>query len=144
MNVLSEISVSYSQKINKELFIKSSMDSYECLNQFWQDISLNESFNVMFLNKSNQVKGIYRLSKGGLDCVIVDVRLLFSIALKTLSTAIVVAHNHPSGSLTPSKADDQVTEKIKKAAKFLDIKLLDHLILTPSNGYFSYADDSRL
>lgn len=120
------------------------MDSYECLNQFWQDISLNESFNVMFLNKSNQVKGIYRLSKGGLDCVIVDVRLLFSIALKTLSTAIVVAHNHPSGSLTPSKADDQVTEKIKKAAKFLDIKLLDHLILTPSNGYFSYADDSRL
>jgi len=144
MNVLSEIKVSYSQKINKDLVIRSSRDSYKYFDQYWKDIQLVESFNVLFLNRSNQVKGFYTLSKGGIDTVIVDVRLLFSIALKTLSTAIVVAHNHPSGSLTPSKSDDLLTKKIKDASKLLGITLLDHIILTPTNGYFSYADEAKL
>jgi len=144
MNVLSEIKVSYSQKINKDLVIRSSRDSYKYFDQYWKEIQLVESFNVLFLNRSNQVKGFYTLSKGGIDTVIVDVRLLFSIALKTLSTSIIVAHNHPSGSLKPSKSDDLITKRIKEASKFLDIKLLDHLILTPSNGYYSYADEEKL
>lgn len=144
MNVLSEIKVSYSQKINKDLVIRSSRDSYKYFYQSWNDIQLVESFNVIFLNKSNQVKGLYEMSKGGLDTVIVDIRLLFSIALKTLSTAIVVAHNHPSGSLTPSKSDDLLTKKIKDASELLGITLLDHIILTPTNGYFSYADEAKL
>ena len=84
--------------------------------------------------------GSYQLSKGGITGTIADVRLILSVALKTLATGLILAHNHPSGNLKPSEADIQLTQKVKDAAKLMDIEVLDHMILS-SNGYFSFTDD---
>ena len=101
----------------------------------------HEEFWVLFLNNSNKVKQKILLSKGGLTGTVVDIRLLFKQALDQLATGIILCHNHPSGNIAPSKADKDITEKIKKAGLSLDIKLLDHLIIT-EKAYFSFADES--
>lgn len=126
--------------------ITSSQDAFNIFNSIWNhdSIEVQEHFNVMLLNNSNRVKGIFLLSSGGITATFVDIRILFAVALKTLSTALIVAHNHPSGTLSPSIADKRLTEKIKKAGELLDIKLLDHLILTPDNQYFSFIDEGLL
>ena len=103
----------------------------------------HEEFWAIFLNNSNKVIAKHRLSKGGLTVTVVDVRLLYMKALATACVGVIVCHNHPSGKLTPSKADKEVTLKIKEAGSTLDIKLLDHLIIT-EKSYFSFADDGIL
>jgi DNA repair protein RadC len=100
----------------------------------------HEEFWVLFLNNSNKVLGKTQISKGGLTATVVDVRLLFKRALELASLGIIVCHNHPSGKLQPSTADKQITQKIKLAGVTLDIKLLDHLIVT-EKSYFSFADE---
>ncbi len=87
------------------------------------------------------MKGIYQLSSGGITGTVVDIRLLFAVVLKSISVGIILCHNHPSGKLKPSETDIQITRKIKNASEYLDIKLLDHLILTPDGSYFSFADN---
>lgn len=144
MSKVNEISISYSFKSNSEILISSSKSCSDYLKTIWKGIEIFESFNVLFLNKKNHVKGFYELSKGGIDSTVVDIRLLFGIALKSCSTGIIISHNHPSGSLKRSKADDLITKKIAKASKFLDIAFLDHIIMTPSGEYFSYADNNVL
>ena len=103
----------------------------------------HEEFWVLFLNNSNSVINMMQLSKGGLTATVVDVRLLFKKAMELLSVGIIVCHNHPSGKLQPSNADKQLTQKIKQAGVTLDIKLLDHLIIT-EKAYFSFADEGIL
>ena len=106
-------------------------------------IEYKEFFYVILLNNSNEVLGVSKISEGGITSTIVDIRLIFQQALKTHSTAIILGHNHPSGKTEPSTADKTITEKIKKGAEFLDIKLLDHVIVT-SNNYLSFADENIL
>ena len=148
-NKVSEIKISY----NKSLFslfgkttIKSSLDVSKLLYNHWDKntIGLQESFKVVLLNNSNMVKGIYEHSKGGISETIVDLRILFATVLKSLSVAIILAHNHPSGKLKPSEADKQLTKKIIKVASFHQIKVLDHLIVTPDGEYYSFSDDGML
>lgn len=103
----------------------------------------HEEFWVLFLNNSNKVLAKHQISKGGLTATIVDVRLLFKSALEFAAVAIIVCHNHPSGKLQPSNADKNLTQKIKTAGETLDIKLLDHLIVT-QKSYFSFADEGIL
>ena len=103
----------------------------------------HEEFWVLFLNNSNKVLAKTQISKGGLTATIVDVRLLFKRALELASVGLIVCHNHPSGKLQPSAADKQLTQKIKEAGSTLDIKLLDHLIIT-EKVYFSFADEGVL
>ena len=103
----------------------------------------HEEFWAIFLSNSNKVIAKHRLSKGGLTATIVDVRLLYRKALGTGCVGVIVCHNHPSGELTPSAADMEITQKIKDAGSTLDIKLLDHLIIT-EKLYFSFADDGIL
>ena len=98
----------------------------------------------MYLNKANRVLGVFPVSVGGITSTIVDLRLILSIALKTLTTSIILCHNHPSGSLTPSKQDIDLTLKIKEAAKYLDIVVQDHIIITFEQKYFSFADDGLI
>ena len=145
---VNEIQISYKEKIRtlQSKPIKSSEDVAQVLFKNWdfQTIGLHESFKVLLLNNSNKVKGIYQLSTGGITGTIVDLRILFALALKTLSVAIILAHNHPSSKLQPSESDKQLTDKIVKAAKLLDIKVLDHVILTPDKQYFSFADNGLL
>ena len=145
---VNEIQISYKEKIRtlQSKPIKSSEDVAQVLFKNWdfQTIGLHESFKVLLLNNSNKIKGIYQLSSGGITGTIVDLRILFALALKTLSVAIILAHNHPSSKLQPSESDKQLTDKVVKAAKLLDIKVLDHVILTPDKKYFSFADNGLL
>ena len=103
----------------------------------------HEEFWIIYLNNSNKVILKNQLSKGGITGTLVDVRLVLKNALEVGATGLILAHNHPSGTLKPSEADKQITNKLKIASESLDIKVLDHLIIT-ENAYFSFADDGIL
>lgn len=124
--------------------ISSSVDAYAIfLKSYEPKIEYQEVFSVMFLNNNNEVLGIQTISTGSITGTLVDVRLIFQTALKAHATGIILCHNHPSGQLKASNADKNITAKIKKGSEFLDIKLLDHLIITREN-YLSFADDNIL
>ncbi|SEH94020.1 DNA repair protein RadC [Paenimyroides aquimaris] len=122
--------------------INSSADACKLMQPLIGDLP-HEEFWVLLLNNSNKVVYKLQLSKGGLTQTIVDIRLIYKTALEHLATAIILVHNHPSGQLNPSQADNDITQKIKKAGNTLDIKLLDHLIITQKD-YFSFADEGIL
>jgi DNA repair protein RadC len=100
----------------------------------------HEEFWVLYLNNSNKVLFKSQQGKGGITGTLVDTRLVFKMALELGATALILCHNHPSGTLTPSDADKQITRKMKSAGQSLDIQVLDHLIIT-ENGYFSFNDE---
>tara|TARA_B100000497_G_C7618942_1_gene371804 strand:+ start:340 stop:678 length:339 start_codon:yes stop_codon:yes gene_type:complete len=103
----------------------------------------HEEFWVLYLNNSNNILAKKQLGKGGMTATIVDVRIVLKQALEQSATALIFAHNHPSGSLVPSVLDKKLTQKLKLAAESLDIKVLDHIIVT-EKAYFSFADESLL
>lgn len=125
--------------------IHSSKDSEEILRANFEDgtIELREYFKVLYLNRANQVIGIYHLSSGSIAGTVVEPRLIFAAGLKCLCSGIVLCHNHPSSNLKPSRADITLTDKLVKAAKLLDMQILDHIILT-NESYLSFADDGLL
>ena len=100
----------------------------------------HEEFWIIYMNNSNKVIAKSQLSKGGITGTLVDVRIVFKTALEMGATALILCHNHPSGTLIPSDADKQITKKLKLAGDSLEIKVLDHLIVTEKN-YFSFADE---
>ena len=143
---VAEITVSYKPcKAHKPL-IKSSDDAYFHLLKFFPEdtIALYETFVVGYLNRANRLIGIYELSKGGITGTVADPRLILSVALKCAATGIILAHNHPSGNLQASTADKEITQKIKNACEYLDIKLLDHLIIVPEGKYLSFTEEGIL
>lgn len=103
----------------------------------------HEEFWVIYLNNANKVLYKQQLSKGGITATLVDVRILFKKAVELMATGIILCHNHPSGKLKPSQSDKNLTQKIQRAADALDIKVLDHLIVTEKD-YFSFADNNIL
>lgn len=107
------------------------------------EIDIRESFYAIYFNSKLDVVGYHKIADGGLDMVVVDIRLLMSCALLANSTRFAVAHNHPSGHLVPSAADMQLTKKIAAASKVLDIQILDHIILSHV-GYYSFRDNGVL
>lgn len=127
------------ETIQKKGTITSSKDVFTLMQPVLGDLE-HEEFWVLFLDNSNSVIAKRQISKGGLTATVVDVRLLYKSALELVSVAIIVCHNHPSGKLQPSVADKRITQKIKAAGITLDIKLLDHLIIT-EKAYFSFADE---
>jgi DNA repair protein RadC len=146
-NIINEVALYYpNPEINEPVFIKNSNDAHNILRRTFNEhqLGVREEFVVLYLNRSNQVLGSYCGFKGGITGVVVDVRLIFSIALKCLAVSIILAHNHPSGSLTPSNEDGSLTLKVKEAGEFLDINLLDHLIINTRGEYLSFADKGML
>ena len=143
---VSEIEISYRPAIGSKPEVTSSSDAYLILKEYYPEkqIALKEYFVVMYLNQANRVIGVQKLSIGGLTSAIADVRLLFGTALKILATGLVISHNHPSRNTRPSLQDRNLTKQVKEAGKLLDIKLLDHLILTPDDQYISLADTGDL
>ncbi len=99
-----------------------------------------EQFKIILLNRGNKVLGIYEVSTGGRAGTIADPKVIFAVALKGAAASIILAHNHPSGSLKPSQADVNLTRKIKSGGDILEIPVLDHLILT-TDSYYSFADE---
>lgn len=122
--------------------ITSSRDAYKVLKTVIADLA-HEEFWALLLDNSNKVINKHQASKGGITSTIVDMRLIFKKALSCGAVAIILAHNHPSGTLKPSRLDIQLTERIKKAAELIDFKVLDHIIVT-EKSYFSFADEQLL
>ncbi|PKF76162.1 RadC family protein [Chryseobacterium sp. PMSZPI] len=130
------------QEIPERSIIGNSHDAYLILKNQLSDLR-TEEFWAIFLNNSNKVIHISQLTQGGISQSIVDVRILFKMALDHFSTGIIIAHNHPSGSLKPSREDLNITQKIKEAGKTLSIQLLDHIIIT-QESYISFSDTGLL
>ena len=103
----------------------------------------HEVFAVLFLNRSNKINHFQIISEGGITGTVADPRIILKKALEEDAVSLILCHNHPSGSLKPSKADEELTFKIKEAAKYFDIKVLDHLIVS-DDGYYSFADEGIL
>ncbi len=122
--------------------IKSSTDAYETLRGTMEDLDHEEVW-ALYLNRANKVISRERISSGGIAASVIDVKLIMRQALTILASAIIVAHNHPSGSLNPSEQDKDSTRKIKKACEYLDIKLLDHIVIGKGE-YYSFNDKSIL
>lgn len=122
----------------------SSETAAEYLRPLYGDeIEIAESFIVLLLNRASQVTGWYRLSSGGRASTVVDVVMLAKVALDAMASAVVLSHNHPSGSKKPSVQDDRLTKNITDALKLFDIKVVDHVIIT-TDGHYSYCDEGRL
>ena len=120
--------------------ITSSKSVFELMQPVVGELQ-HEEFWILYLNNSNKVIQKNQLSKGGITGTLVDVRLVLKNALQVGATSLILVHNHPSGTLEPSKADKQITNKLKTASASLDIKVLDHVIIT-EKAYFSFADEN--
>jgi len=127
---------------NLSLKIQSSQGAFDAIKSNFMDLS-HEEFWIISLNNSNKVIQRNQLSKGGITTTVVDIRLVLKAALEVGATSIILAHNHPSGTLQPSKSDKQLTDKLIIASKSLDIQVLDHLIIT-EKAYFSFMDEKLL
>lgn len=130
------------EEAKKVTKISSSKDVFELLQPSLGELP-HEEFWIVYLNNSNSVIHTIQLSKGSITGTLVDVRLVLKKALELGAIGLVLAHNHPSGTLVPSSADKQITQKLIKASSALDIKVLDHLIIT-QKAYFSFADENIL
>ena len=122
--------------------IRSSSNIAQFLRASIKDFSY-EVFAVIFLNRANKINHFEIISKGGISGTVADPRIILKKALEEDATSLVLCHNHPSGNLQPSRADEELTQKIKEAAAFFDIKILDHIIVS-EEGYYSFADDGIL
>jgi DNA repair protein RadC len=122
--------------------VQSSKDIAQYLKAILKDFTY-EVFAVLFLNRANKVNHFEIISRGGITGTVADPRIILKKALDEDATSIVLSHNHPSGSLKPSRADEELTQKIKEAAKYFDIKVIDHIIVS-EEGYYSFADDGIL
>ena len=128
----------------KNIKITSSLETYDFIKSFYfDDIDIYESFFVLMLNNSNTTISYAKISQGGITGTIVDLRIIAKYAIDSLATSVILAHNHPSGKLQESDQDRIITKKIKLGLETLDIKVLDHIILT-SKGYFSFNDQGIL
>lgn len=122
--------------------VTSSIDIAGYLQSVLKDYR-HEVFAVIFLNRANRINHFEIISSGGITGTVADPRLILKKALEENAVSIILCHNHPSGSLKPSRADEEITHKIKEAAKYLDIKIIDHIIVS-EDGYFSFADEGIL
>ena len=122
--------------------ITSSSDVANYLQVMLRDYQ-HEVFAVIFLNRANKINHFQIISEGGITGTVADPRIILKKALEENAVSIILCHNHPSGNLKPSRADEELTQKIKEAARFFDIKVLDHLIVS-EEGYFSFADQGIL
>ena len=140
-----EVELTYKSTSTSRSKIYSSEDAYNYLLPTYKKgtICYKEYFKVLFLNQSNQVLGYTLISEGGITETCADVRVILQAALLTNSVAIILAHNHPSGSMKPSRQDMEITKQVKEAARLMRITVTDHLILT-DEGYYSFADEGQL
>lgn len=146
-NLITEVTISYKRKKSLKLqpVINSSEAAYKAYIEFWDKnkLDLQEQCNLLLLSQRGSLIGIMNVASGGTSSCFFDNKLIFIAALKANAASIILAHNHPSGNLTASKQDIDVTQKISDAAKALDIRFLDHMIIT-SDGYYSFADDGLM
>lgn len=122
--------------------VSTSIDVYQAIVSQLKDLN-HEEFWILLLNRANKITSRHLVSKGGQAGTIADPKIIFNIALENHAASIILAHNHPSGNLKPSQADLELTQKLRSAGQFLDIPVLDHLIVT-DQGFLSFADEGIL
>jgi len=142
---LAEITVNYSTKVKAadRPRVSCSRDAEQLLTKVFPSLEHVEYFYIICLNRANQVLGFHQVSKGGISGTVTDVRVIFQVAIKSNSSGLILAHNHPSGNLQPSEADLKITRKIKEAGALLDVSVLDHIIIA-DEGYLSMADENQV
>ena len=143
---LSEITIKYQRKVKYSDMhkISCSQDALEVIREIWSDnMDHVEEFVVLCLNRANKVLGWSKISTGGTSGCIADPKVIFQIAIKSNSSSIIVAHNHPSGNINQSNSDKEITKKLKSSGSFLDIPVLDHIIII-SESFFSFADEGLM
>lgn len=125
--------------------ITGSISAKDYIMQFYgDDIDIYESVFILLLNNSNETTGYAKISQGGITGSVIDARIVAKYCIDSLCTGMIMAHNHPSGKLQPSDADKDITNKIKKVMKIINVKMLDHIILTSGGGYYSFQDENLL
>jgi DNA repair protein RadC len=142
---LPELVLSYKTGEEKRFKVSSSKDAYNGLKELY-DVGVLEYYEssiVIYLNRANNTLGWRMISQGGMSGTIMDTKIIYATALQCGASAIILSHNHPSGSLIPSQSDRNVTKQIVEAGKLFEIQVLDHLIIT-KDGYFSFADEGIL
>lgn len=122
--------------------ITSSNEAFKLMLPVVGDL-VHEEFWILLMNRSNRCIRKQKISQGGISGTVIDVRLILKYAVELLASSMIICHNHPSGNLQPSEADNKITKKIMESAKIMDIQLLDHLIIA-DNSYFSYADNGLM
>lgn len=146
-SIVREIKLSYSPAVKPSLLpqVKSSADAYKHLFESWDKdkVQFVEQFKIVLLNRANRIIGICQISEGGQAGTVVDPKVIFACALKANAAFVILAHNHPSGNTSPSESDRALTKKLVEAGKYLDLPILDHIVVT-SEGYYSFADDGLL
>lgn len=142
---VNEVQLVYRTKVTGvRPMINSSAQAYDVLRDLFDaDMETCEAFWVLYLDRGLRVKAAYKHSLGGLHGTVADPKLIYAGALKTLASAVIFAHNHPSGQLRPSEEDIRLTRKLVDGGKLLDIAVQDHLIVT-REGYFSFADQGMI
>jgi len=147
LNMVAEVELVYKTKVkpSERPLVKSAKDCYELLRLTWDEnkIEFVEQFKVILLNRAQRVLGIYELSTAGVTGTVADPKLVFIAALKANACSLILSHNNPSGNLKPSRADEELTKRIATAGIYLDIKVIDHIIVT-SEGYYSFGDEGLL
>lgn len=140
---LPKIQIKVTLTPGEKIKISNSTDAHNILSKLFSEDTLawTEEVILLAVNKANEVYGWYRLSQGGTTGTVLDPKVVFSILLNAGASGFIVSHNHPSGSLKPSQQDINITKKLFNAGDFLDITLLDHIIITPNGSYLSMADE---
>jgi len=141
---LPEIQLKYKASIFSKAKVSTSQEANTIIKNFYNadTIEYIETVYALYLNRANNTIGWQMISTGGMSAAIIDLKVLFASALTCGASGIILSHNHPSGRIEPSNEDISITEKISKVGKLMDIKLLDHLIVT-SDSYYSLADNGR-
>jgi DNA repair protein RadC len=142
---LPELTLRYRPTSQKKVKVSTSKEAFFILRPLYDDNTLDylESSVVVFLNRANNTIGWMKLSQGGMSGTVIDGKIIFAAALNCGASGIILSHNHPSGELKPSECDLKLTRQLAEVAKFIDLSLLDHLIITKQN-YFSFADEGLL
>ncbi len=130
------------EQVTERPSVKSSRDAYAIMQPLVGDLS-HEEFWILLLNRSNRLMDVIRTSQGGISGTVTDIRMILKNAILHSASSLVLCHNHPSGNLKPSRADMEITKKMNEAARLMDIKVLDHIILA-DRDYFSFADEGLL
>jgi len=138
---IAEIAINYKPFTSNQAQIASIAETYQLIRSLWDDqtICIQEQFVAFYFNTANRILGHRVICTGNMKSCLVDVKLLCSLALHSLCSAVVIAHNHPSGNLKPSEKDFAITLKIQQALQLIDVELLDHFIISDS-GYASFAE----
>jgi DNA repair protein RadC len=147
IDTIAEIKVSYKPTKQAGPKITSSQLAYEYLRQLYDEetVAFQEQFIILYLNRANDVIGAYNAFTGGITGTVADIRIIMGVALKSMACGIIISHNHPSGTLKPSAADKELTQRINEAGRMLEITLLDHIIVSPYEGsFYSFADKELL